>query len=257
MFDYLGDRSLLFYGLLFILIVGILQGLGIGGLYFLKRSGEYRANRALGFLLITFALTLLHNVLVITDFFDHKPSWKFLPIYFTLSFPTLVFLHVKLSLYPAYKMQWSDAKHFLLPLSQVTYFLILFFSSTEYKSSIDRGFYNPFFGAFEQLLYIIFFFAYLYFSKKYIDRRKSAGKLSSGQSKRVFYLEKLIQIFLVLFAIHTLFILVDFFSYEFLGVNLRRLKIYAGLGILSFAALVFWAGLYGFQTLIWGRKLFK
>ncbi len=257
MFDYLGDRSIFFYGLLVILILGVIQGLGIGGLYFFKRSGEKRGNFFLGWLLICFSLTLLHNILVITDFFDHNPRFKFLPIYFTLTFPTLLFLHVKLNLYPSYRMRWSDIKHFLLPISQTSYFLFLFFSSTSYKSSIDRSFFNPFFGAFEQLLYIVFFFAYLYFSKKYIDRRKAAGKILVGMKKKIIYLEKLIQVFFILFAIHTLFILVDFFSYEFLGINLRRLKVYAGLGILSYAALVFWAGLYGFQTLIWGRKLFK
>lgn len=257
MFDYLGERSYLFYGLLVILVLGVIQGLGIGGLYFFKRSGERRGNFFLGCLLICFSLTLLHNILVITDFFDFNPRFKFLPIYFTLTFPTLLFLHVKLNLYPSYKMRWTDIKHFFLPISQTTYFLVLFFSNVSYKAPIERSFFNPFFGAFEQFLYIIFFLAYLYFSKKYIDRRKAAGKISPGMHKKIQYLEKLIQVFLILFVVHTLFILVDFFSYEFLGVNLRSLKIYAGLGILSFAALVFWAGLYGFQTLIWGRKLFK
>ncbi len=257
MFDYLGERSFLFYGLLVILILGVVQGMGIGGLYFLKRSGDQRANMSLGLLLIALSLTLLHNIFVITDFYEQHPVYKFLPLYYTLSFPTLLFFHVKLSLYPAYKLRWTDLKHFLLPLSQLCYFLILFFSSISYKSGIDRSFFNPFFGAFEQLLYIIFFMAYLYFSKKYIDRRKVAGQLTMGLLKKIQYLEKLIQVFFILFFIHTLFILVDFLSYEFLGVNLRVLKIYAGLGILSYASLVFWAGLYGFQTLIWGRKLFR
>ncbi len=257
MFDYLGERSFLFYGLLVILILGVIQGLGIGALYFFKKSGDRRANIALGLLLIALSLTLLHNIFVITDFFEQHPAYRFLPLYFTLSFPTLLFYHVKLSLYPSYKMRWTDIKHFLLPLSQLSYFLILFFSSPVYKAGIDRSFFNPFFGAFEQLLYIVFFLAYLYFSKKYIDRRKAAGQFTPGLVKKIQYLEKLIQVFFVLFGVHTLFILVDFFSYEFLGVNLRRLKIYAGLGILSYAALVFWAGLYGFQTLIWGRKLFR
>jgi len=258
MFDYLGERSFLFYGLLFILILGVLQGLGIGGLYFFKRSGERRANVFWAWFLICFSLTLLHNILVITDFFDHYPAFKFAPIYFTLAFPTLLFFYVKLNLYPSYRMRWTDIKHFLLPFSQVSYFVILcFFTSTAYKAATDRGFYNPFFGAFEQVLYIVLFFAYLYFSKKYIDRRKAAGKFTPGMVKMIQYLEKLIQVFFILFVVHALFILVDFFSYEFLNVNLRALKIYAGLGILSFAALVFWAGLYGFQTLIWGRKLFQ
>jgi hypothetical protein len=257
MFDFLGERSIFFYVLLGILILGVVQGLGIGGLYFFKRSGERRANFFLGCLIICFSLTLLHNILVITDFFDHNPRFKFLPIYFTLTFPPLLFLHVKLNLYPSYQMRRTDIKHFLLPISQTSYFIFLFFSSVSYKASIDRSFFNPFFGAFEQLLYIVFFFAYLYFSKKYIDRRKAAGKISGGMKKKIVYLEKLIQVLFILFSIHTLFILVDFLSYEFLGVNLRTLKIYAGLGILSYAALLFWVSVYGFQTLIWGRKLFR
>jgi len=48
----------------------------------------------------------------------------------------------------------------------------------------------------------------------------------------------------------------DFVAYEFLQVNMRAFKPYAALGVLSFTALVLWVGTYGFQVLLWGRRVF-
>lgn len=256
MFDYLGERSLFFYGLLVFLTLLVLQNITIGVLYFLKSSGTKRANTFYGIFLLAMGLTLVHNILIISNFYDHFPEWKFIPIYFTLALPILLFFYVKLSLYPEYQLRFSDIKHFFLPIAQLIYFIFLFFSSLEYKSAIDRGFYNPFFGAFEQTIYIVSFFAYLYFSRRYISQRKKVNPKLINE-KQVAYLSLLIQLFTILFFIHTFFILIDFFTYEFLGINLRTIKAFSGLGILSFAILVLWSGLYGFQTLIWGRKVFK
>lgn len=59
-----------------------------------------------------------------------------------------------------------------------------------------------------------------------------------------------------LFVIHAVFVITDFICYEFLGINLRSVRPYVALGMLSFAALAFWLGTYGFQVLVWGRKVF-
>lgn len=250
------EHSVFFYLLLLVLVLGVLQALVIGGLFFFKRSGDKRSNAFFGLLLITFGLTVLHYILVFLNVFDRFPRLYFLPIYYTLSFPTLLFYHIKLNLYPAYRLRATDVKHFILPIGQLSFFLTLFFSAVEYKSQIGRYFYNPFYGAFEQALYLTTFYAYLYFAWRYV-RQKKHHIQSRGEARKVWYSEKLLQILFLLFVIHTIFVLGDFISYEFLHINLRTVKPYAALGVLSFVALLFWLGTYGFQVLLWGRKVFR
>jgi hypothetical protein len=235
----------------------VLQALIIGAMFLLMRTGERRANVFYGLLLITFGLTLLHNIFFMTGFYDNFPSLRFLPIYFTLAFPPLLFYYVKLNLYPAYKFYRTDVKHFVLPVCQFIFFVVLFFAPASYKSQIDRSFYNPLYGAFEQALYLGTFFSYMYFAYRYI-RQKQKQVRNRIEAKKTLYLKKLVEILFILFCVHAVFFVVwDFFSYEFLNINLRTVKPYAGFGALSFAALGLWMGVYGVQVLLWGRRLFR
>lgn len=252
----MGSHTIWFYLLLVALLAGVLQSISVGGLFFLKRSGERRANGFYGMLLIAMGLTLLHNILLISNVFVNYPRLQFLPIYFTLSFPPLLFYYVKLTLYPAYRFQRSDIKHFIFPLGQLLFFLAIFFNLVEYKGTPGRYFYSPFYGAFEHFLYITTFFAYLYFAYRYIRHKAREGRRSEV-ARQVFYLKTLVKILFFLFCIHTGFLVSDFVSYEFLDINLRAVKLFAGAGAMSFAALVFWCGIYGFQVLLWGRRVFR
>lgn len=250
------ESKYLFYLLIAVLALGVIQALVIGGLFFLRRSGERRSNLFYALLLITFGLTLLHNIFSMTGFYEQYPIWHFLPIYYTLAFPTLLFYYVKLSLYPTYKLRWSDGKHFFLPVGQGLFFVIMFLTNVEFKSQFDRHFYNPFYGAFEQFLYLFTFFAYMYFAFRYVRQKRKSVK-DRIEAKKVLYLRYLIQVLFVFFCIHSLFVVWDFISYEFLNINLRTVRPYAALGALSFAALIFWLGTYGVQVLLWGKKVFR
>ena len=253
----IGDRSIFFYLLIFLLAVVAAQCLSIGGLFFFKRSGSRKANAFYGLLLIAFGLTLLHNIFDFTGLYEHFPQVKFLPLYYTLAFPTLLFYYVKLSLYPAYELRWSDAKHFILPVFQFLFFLGLFFMPVSFKIQWGREFYNPFYGAFEQFLYLATFIAYLYCSHRYIrEKRLELRRKRSSELRKVLYLRTLIRVLFFFFVIHAVFVVADFVCFEFLGINLRSVKPYVALGMLSFAALALWLGIYGFQVLIWGRKVF-
>jgi hypothetical protein len=261
MIDFLvaGDKTIFFYLLILLLGVGVLQALSVGGLFFLKRSGDRRANWFFGTLLILFGLTLTHNIIHFAGWNEQYPGLKFLPVYFTLSFPVLLFYHVKLSLYPEYRLRLTDVKHFFLPVGQAVFFLILFFSPTVYKSEVDRSFFNPFYGALEQGLYLIGFYAYLYFAHRYIRQKRLAlkGKNRPREIKAVFYLRTLIRVLLVLFIVHTVFVVGDFVYFKLFEINFRAVKPYVAFGMLSFAALGYWMGTYGFQVLFWGRKVFN
>lgn len=248
-------HTLLFYGLLLALGSGVISSVFIGGLFFFKRTGVKRANIFFGCLLISIGFTLLHNILYIVGFYDDYPQFKFFPIYFTLAFPSLLFYYVKLTIYPSYRIQLSDSKHFLLPAIQWLYFWSIFVQPLDQKIDINRYFYNPFYGGLEQAIYLISFFAYLYFSYRYVYHKRKK-RLNIKDGRKIWYLNKLLKGLFILFGIHTVFVLTDFFCYEFLSINLRSVKIYAGMGALSFAALVYFLSVYGFQVLFWGRKVF-
>lgn len=250
------EHSLFFYLLLLLLTAGVGQGLIIGVLFFARRFGIRQANFFFGLLLITFSLTLLHNTLTIANFFAAYPAWKFLPIYFTLSFPTLLFYHVKLELYPSYRLRATDIKHFILPAGQFLFFVFMFLTAVEFKRNFDRHFFNPFYGATEHLLYLTSFFAYLYFGYRYVRQKRKTVR-DRVEAKKVLYLKTLLQFLFILFCIHAVFVVSDFVIYEIFGINLRTVKSYAAFGVLSFAALVYWLGIYGAQVLVWGRKVFR
>jgi hypothetical protein len=249
-------ETLLYYLFLAVMALSMAQGLLIGSLFFLKKSGDRRANAFYGLLLLAFGCTLAHNILTLTGSYAHYPRLYFLPIYFTLALPPLLFYHVKFSVYPAYQFRWTDLKHFVLPVAQWLFFWGMFFTDVEYKSEYGRRFFNPFFGAAEQALYLGTFIAYWYFARRYV-RQKAQQNLQRGEARLVAYLRNLLKILFVLFAIHLVFVVADFVCYEFFGINLRVAKPYAALGALSFAALLDWLGVYGFQVLLWGRKVFR
>ncbi len=249
-------ETILYYLFLAAMALSMAQGLLIGVLFFFKRSGDRRANAFYGLLLLAFGFTLAHNLLTLTGAFERYPQLYFLPIYFTLAFPPLLFYHVKFSLYPAYRLRFTDFKHFLLPLMQLGFFAVMFFTDTDFKSHIGRRFFNPFFGATEQALYLGTFFAYLYFAYRYV-RQKAQSLHNRAEAKLTAYLRNLLKCFFLLFCIHVVFVVADFVCYEFFAINLRIVKPYAALGALSFAALLVWLGIYGFQVLLWGRKVFR
>lgn len=251
----LPDQHSIYYYLLLLVMVGTqLLAFAIGFLFFFKRSGSKRSNAFFGSLLILFSLTLLHYILIYTEIYNSIQEIQFLPIYFTLSLPVFFFYHIKLLLFPQYKLRWTDAKHFLLPLGQVIYFGITFLSEQRFEGDFGRKDQNLFYGALEQFLYLISFYAYLYFSYRYVQAKKRVAR-SVVTLKRIWYAEKLIQIFFLLFSVHALFMLTDYFAFQFMHINLRANRVFAALGVLSFVALILCLGTYGFQVLIWGRRL--
>ncbi len=249
-------ETILYYLFLAAMALSMAQGLLIGFLFFFKRSSDRRANAFYGLLLLAFGSTLAHNLLTLTGTYERFPDLNFLPVYFTLALPPLLFYHVKFSLYPAYRFRLSDMKHFILPLMQFCFFVVMFFTDTAWKSSLGRRFFNPFFGAVEQALYLGTFFAYLYFAYRYV-RQKALHLHNRAEAKLTAYLRNLLRVFFLLFCVHVVFVVADFVCYEFFAVNLRIAKPYAALGALSFAALLDWLGIYGFQVLLWGRKVFR
>jgi hypothetical protein len=231
----------------------VLVGLPLGGLFFLRRSGTAWANHFYGFFLLAAAGTLLHHLLRLAGLYQQYPTWETWPIYLSLAIPVCLFFHVKLCLYPAYRLRFTDLKHFVLPVGQWIFFIVLCLRPTAVREAFDRYFYNPFYGGMEQGFYLISFVAYLYFSYAYLRRRRMEQR-RRVLARKIWYLRRLLRTTLLLFIIHAGFIISDFVSFEIFGINLHQNAFFAACGALSYAFLVYWWCLYGTQVLIWGRK---
>lgn len=236
-----------------IIVFVITQSILVGIRFFFRKQSEPRAYFFFSLLLLAFGLTQLHFVLRILGLFELFPRVRFLPIYFTLSLPVLFFYYIKTELFPSYQLRWTDAKHFLLAIGQIFYFLITF---TGYHTGLlpkISSEMNPFLGSLETGAYLAQFFAYLYFSLRYIRAKKKSSK-SVQKKRQTIYLEILVHIFTLLFIIHALFIFSDFYSYKMAYINMQTTKVYVGLGLLTFTSLLFCLSVYGIQLLIWGKK---
>lgn len=238
---------------LLVMSATILAGLIIGGLFFLKQSGERRANRLYGTLLLLGALTQLHFALDFGGYLVRNPDLRFLPIYFSLWLPVLLFSHVKISLFPGYRFRWTDMKHLALPIGQTVYFLLIWlFPALRHEQG--RYFYNPFYGGLEQALFLAGWPMYVFFSALYLRRRRAMLGARS-LPRLLWYLRKLLKGVLLFILAYAVLSGADFLAHKYLWTALRSQIWYAGAQALSFTVLLLWLCVYGGQVLIWGRRL--
>lgn len=230
-----------------------LAALIIGGLFFLRRSGGKIANQIYGTFLLLAAGMQIHFLFVYGGWIDRYDELKFLPIYFSLSLPVLFFYYVKLTLYPQYRIRPTDTKHFILPLGQLLYlFGIWLFPSIRVPEG--RYFYNPFYGGLEQALFISLFPLYIVFGYQYFRRRRK--RLNARSLPRfLWYIHKLIKGAMFFVLAYAILGLSDFFVHKFLRIDLMELPWFASFSALAFSALVSFFAVYGFQVLLWGRRL--
>ena len=249
------SRLLFFYLPAALMAVSLLAALAIGALFFLKRSGERRANRLYGALLLAGGFTQLHFLILFTGLDELRPSLEFLPIYFTLWLPVLLFFHVKISLYPRYRLRVGDLKHFILPVAQLLFFLGIWLVPGT-RQPEGRYFYSPFYGGLEQALYLIVWPAYIVFSYQYL-RRKRARLARRTLPRLLWYIRKLLKGSMLFVIAYAILAVSDFLSYNYFFVDMRSREWYAGAQSLSYTVLLIWLTIYGFQVLLWGRRLLR
>ena len=248
-------RLLFFYLPIGLMAASTLAAIGIGTLFFLKRSGDRRANGLYGGLLVAGGLTQLHFLLLFSGVFDRHPALEFLPIYFTLWLPVLLFLHVKISLYPSYRMRIGDLKHFIFPVAQLLFFVSIWLVPS-FRRPEGRYFYSPFYGGLEQALYLIVWPAYIIFSYQYL-RRKRAQLRRRTLPRLLWYIRKLLKGSMLFVIAYAILAVSDFVSYNYFFVDMRSQEWYAGAQSLSYTVLLIWLTIYGFQVLLWGRRLLR
>lgn len=222
------------------------------GLMFRKKDNK-RADYFTAILLLAFASLCVHHILVLQNIYEEQPQWLFVPIYLTLSLGASLFFTVKLRLFSNYQFIGSDLKHFILPIGQWLYFLILFLGySISYRQGIGREFYSPFYGGIEMALYISTFYFYLFGAYRYTQLKISALRKNKKGGEPLFeamVLRRMLRVLLILFWINSAYIIIDFGMYELLGWDMHRLLGFTRFGDLSFAAMAGWVGLSGLQLL--------
>ena len=218
--------------------------------FLLRKSGDKRADLAFAGLLLAYSLTALHHVFILRGVFEAKPHLTSLPLYFTLTLGVLLFLSVKLRLFPTYKFMGSDLKHAILPFGQFVYFLGAFIWT---DGLLIRRFYSPFYGGLEMALYIFTFYAYQFAAYRYIRFKISAlrKKQEGGQPLyEALVLRRMLRVMLLLFWVNSAYIVTDFVMYELLRLNMHDFRGFTRFGDLSFAAMAGWVGLSGVQLLM-------
>ncbi len=226
-----------------------LNGL-VAFVFLLRKNGNKRADFAFAGLLLAYALTALHHVFILRDTFQANPDLTSLPLYFTLSLGVLLFIAIKLRLFPTYKFEGSDIKHAVLPFGQFIYFLGAFILT---DGLLVRRFYSPFYGGLEMALYIFTFYAYQFAAYRYIRFKISAlrKKQEGGQPLyEALVLRRMLRVMLLLFWVNSAYIVTDFVMYELLRLNMHDFRGFTRFGELSFAAMAGWAGLSGVQLLM-------
>ncbi|MBR9922379.1 MAG: hypothetical protein GYB31_16195 [Bacteroidetes bacterium] len=223
----------------------ILIALAVMTLYFCRAYGTRKANYCYGFGLLVFALAQINILLV------HKSieGLLFLPVWYPLLLGPLFFFYIKFTLYPAYRLRFSDLKHLFLPILQASFYWIVFLADPERKLEIYNQLYLPWFKTIEGGLYILSFFGYLALSYRYLKYKESVLRLHgfSWQRRQIRWMKVHVRVLFLLAGLNTFYILADFVAYNFLKLNLYKLPGFGNLIDLSFSVVVIWVSWKGWE----------
>ena len=229
-----------------VMIGGMIQGIGIGLLFLFKSTGNKAANMSFGALLIVYALALASNIAFHTGFYEAYPQYYFLPIWYTLAFGPFLFYYVKLSLYPSYRMRWSDSKHFLLPFWQMVFFAIIGAKSIADKQMFAEQWYFTLYRPLESAVFIGSFFSYLYFAYRYIRARQHNLRFR-WQLRKLVWLKQVVKMLGLLLGAYVVYAGSVYLMYYLFDINLYNRNLYFYGADLAFSAMLYWLAFSGYR----------
>ncbi len=234
------------------------------GLYFLLKKNRERpyARLLFGLLLLSSSFVLIDRFIQFTRLnFWHK-SLLFFPSNVSFLIGPVAFFFVKSQLYPQFKFQREDFKHFILPITQIIVLVLIATTSSATKETLLHSFFSPTTGNFERGIFAIQCTAYLYFAYRFVKHARArtekainiqnATKITSTlryQFLVVGWLKRCYKVLITWFGIHAAFIIIDYFSYKIFDANLQTKTLFSSMYELSFAAFVAWLILNGFFIL--------
>ncbi len=226
----------------------------MGWIFLWRERGNRKANIQYALLLLLFSLCVLDNLLAHAGLLVHYHEKYFIPIWYTLAIGPAFFFAIKFTLYPAYELRPTDAKHFILPMAQAFFYWTLYFSGPNTQELVWDNFLEPFFKTFEGILYVTLLFTYLALSYRYVKYKQAVVRKKGYflEHAKTIWLQWTIKVLFALSLVNTSYIIMDFVVYNFLGWNLHSVKGFSYLGDLSFAAMLAWlvwrSYLYAFRV---------
>lgn len=246
--------------ILLLIILGALPQ----GLYFMWQKNPSRplAHFIYGLLLLSSSFVLIDRFIQFTRLNFWHRELLFFPTNVSFLIGPVAFFFVKSQLYPQFKFQRADIKHFILPVTQIIVLALIASMNTETKETLLTYFFSPATGNFERGIFAIHCTTYLYFAYRFVKHaRAKAEKTVAKQNSKyitsdlryqflvVGWLKRCYKVLITLFGIHAAFIVTDYFSYKLFDVNLQTKTLFSALYELSFAAFVAWLMLNGFFIL--------
>lgn len=242
-----------------IMAAAILQGLGISVVSWLNPTETAIAKFLFSCLISVMSLTLLYFWVEKIEGFERYPKLLFFPIYYTYAFAPLLFFYVKASLYKDFKLDWRDLKHFLLPIAQANFFFFMSFRSTDAKINAWTNDFSLLYGTFGYPVYLLLFTLYSYFAYRFIKHRIASLKHIAHtryDERHALRLKKMVKGLYILLLINSSFIISNFFIELFFHIALNKNLLYRFFTDLSFAAMIYWVGAYGYYRLVKANRLF-
>ena len=206
--------------------------------YLVKRSGNRTANLFFALLLTAFAgcigALVLEHLALTTRF----PSLRYLPVWLTLTIGPAWFYYVKLSLFPAYRVRWSDAKHAVFPVSQLLYYGYCFAAGVDgLRGEFLFGFAA---STYEEALFLLSVFGYLFGAYRYLRFRARAigERRVRWDYWRVRQLRHVQRVLAVLLVFNFVFVAYNFAVEQASGAGLLHLRGFYASSSLSFGLIL-------------------
>jgi AraC-like DNA-binding protein len=217
-------------------IIGLAQGLIIGGYFILKKNN--RNINILGFFLLSYCAPFISYFIRETGMLKTNPSLFFLPVGFYFMSIPLYFLYVENLIY---KIDRSFVlKHLSVGIIEFLIFLVLFFVPVEYSVSLLYRYewlYNTIYASllnFFCLSYLIYILLRL---KIY---RKRSLQINSDDTVNASWLQK------------TTILLVILYSFQFIASNFIMLDIYKEIIYITDSILatvfIYWISIFGIKN---------
>ena len=227
-------------------------GLVFAGVYFGRRSGTRASNHFLAALLLVFSLSLIR---IFFNYYQGPfPKFRlyFLPFWCTLAIGPFYFYFVKFRLFPAYRFRWTDAKHFLLPVAQFIFLTTIAFLPGALQAGLFDGFVLPYYKTFEGGLFILSFFGYGIMAYRYVRYMHAVWsrrgfEWRQRQAKR---LRRWTSIFLILGAVNTTYIVLDFLLFNLAGIDLLARPAWRFWSDLSLLGMLWWLLYLAYRELV-------
>ena len=124
------------------------------------------------YILISYFASFIWIWLSYSTIFKLWPSSLFLPVNLSFCIGPVIFFFVKSKLYENFRASGSDLKHFILPISHVSFYVFAFLMPIEKKATLYFGSYQLLYKPIEQASFGIIYFFYLYFAYRYIKHEQ-------------------------------------------------------------------------------------